>query len=219
MQAHMHAYLIIGGTKQIRLEEIARRLSAIAISPFDIISVSVDPEDEHIGIQAIRSLKKRLLLSPQHSEYSIGIIESAAELTTEAQNALLKLLEEPPLHAKIYCETENTDLLLPTIVSRCEIVTMKSENAGNPKLIPAVTTMLTGSIVEKLNLVDSLPKERPLVKEWVQAVIMETRTLMLNSQDIRYASLIRALEKAYRELSVNVNSKLAIDYAIVQPFL
>lgn len=212
----MHAYLIVGGTKESRIAEIQNRLNGRAISPFDVITVNVEGDSEHIGIDAIRSFKKRLLLSPQHSQFSAGIVESAASMTQEAQNALLKLLEEPPPHALIFCEAENSDVLLPTIVSRCEVMTMKSSYSHNAELLPAITIMLTGTINEKLTLVDSLPKERPLIKEWVQAIIAETRTLMLKNHDIAYAALIRHLQKAYGELSVNVNPKIALDHAILQ---
>jgi hypothetical protein len=211
----MHAYLFSGATKEIRLEEIRKRLKSKGISEFDTIYIKTEPEEEHIGIEVIRSLKKRMILAPQASKFSAGVIESAHTMTIEAQNALLKLLEEPPPHAFIYCETENQDQLLPTIVSRCEVIKIKSDYIDNPELNTAITTMLTGSINEKLTLIDSIPKERPLLKEWVRTIIVQARTHMMTKRDVRYATLIRSLEKAHRELLVNVNPKLALDCAIV----
>jgi len=55
----MHAYLFSGATKEVRLEEIQKRLKSLGISQFDCIRVNTGPEEEHIGIEAIRSLKQQ----------------------------------------------------------------------------------------------------------------------------------------------------------------
>ena len=63
-------------------------------------------------------------IKPYSSEYKIYIIPDANKMTEQAQNALLKTIEEPPVYAIIILLTENCDSLLPTIRSRCVTLTM-----------------------------------------------------------------------------------------------
>ena len=74
-------------------------------------SISVDEiRDQVVNDVAIR---------PYESPYKIYIIDEASKMTPQAQNALLKTLEEPPAYAIILLLADNPDVLLPTIHSRC----------------------------------------------------------------------------------------------------
>ena len=67
-----------------------------------------------------------IVIRPYSSKYKIYIIADADLMSVQAQNALLKTIEEPPQYAVIMLLTENADTLLPTIRSRC--VMMKLRN-------------------------------------------------------------------------------------------
>lgn len=78
-----------------------------------------------ISVNDIREqLNNDISIKPYSSEYKIYIIPDANKMTEQAQNALLKTLEEPPVYAIIILLTENCDSLLPTIRSRCVTLTM-----------------------------------------------------------------------------------------------
>ena len=83
--------------------------------------IRVKPEGNSIKIAQIRNLQSDIVIKP-HKKYKIYIIDKAEKMTLEAQNALLKTLEEPPEYAIIILVTNNKEGLLPTIRSRCEIV-------------------------------------------------------------------------------------------------
>ncbi|MFR5131726.1 MAG: ATP-binding protein [Terrisporobacter sp.] len=83
--------------------------------------IRVKPEGNSIKIAQIRNLQSDIVIKP-HKKYKIYIIDKAEKMTVEAQNALLKTLEEPPEYAIIILVTNNKEGLLPTIRSRCEIV-------------------------------------------------------------------------------------------------
>lgn len=72
------------------------------------------------GIDEMRSLREAVKFSPAKSKYKIYIIDEVHMLTTEAFNALLKTLEEPPLHVKFIFATTEPHKLLATIISRCQ---------------------------------------------------------------------------------------------------
>jgi DNA polymerase-3 subunit gamma/tau len=72
------------------------------------------------GIEEIRELRDRIRLAPTEGRYKVYIIDEAHMLTTEAANALLKTLEEPPEHAVLILVTTEPHRLPTTILSRCQ---------------------------------------------------------------------------------------------------
>jgi DNA polymerase III subunit gamma/tau len=72
------------------------------------------------GIDQIRELKEKIEFSPVEGKYKIYIIDEVHMLTTEAFNALLKTLEEPPAHVIFILATTDVHKLPATILSRCQ---------------------------------------------------------------------------------------------------
>ena len=72
------------------------------------------------GIDQIRELRENVKFIPTKSRYKIYIIDEVHMLTTEAFNALLKTLEEPPTHIKFIFATTQPERVIPTILSRCQ---------------------------------------------------------------------------------------------------
>lgn len=79
-----------------------------------------------IGVEDIRvQVNNKIMIKPYSSPYKIYIIDEAEKLTVQAQNALLKTIEEPPGYAVIFLLTTNMEKFLPTIVSRCVTLNMR----------------------------------------------------------------------------------------------
>jgi DNA polymerase III subunit delta' len=90
----------------------------------DIIWVT--HEKASIGVDDIRlQVNADILVKPYNSAYKIYIIDDAEKLTEQAQNALLKTIEEPPEYAIILLLASNTSVILPTILSRCILLNLK----------------------------------------------------------------------------------------------
>jgi len=81
----------------------------------------ITPQKEFILIEQVHNFQKTALLLPLYNK-KIYIIKEADKLTNEAQNALLKILEEPPSNVIFILTTTNLELLLPTILSRAQKV-------------------------------------------------------------------------------------------------
>lgn len=92
----------------------------------DIITVKHE-KPASIGVEDIREqLTGDMMIKPYSSPYKIYIIPEADLMTVQAQNALLKTLEEPPAYAVIFLLTENADSLLATIRSRCVMLKLRN---------------------------------------------------------------------------------------------
>ena len=91
---------------------------ANGISP-DLILVT--PEGSSLGIDQVRTLQQTLSLSPARPDsVRVAVIDEAETLTLEAQNALLKLIEEPPPATTMILIATNLEALLPTVRSRSQ---------------------------------------------------------------------------------------------------
>lgn len=82
----------------------------------------IEPDGNSIKIEQIRDMQKRIQEKPIISDKKVYIIDNADKMTVEAQNSLLKTLEEPPEYATIILIGSNENAFLTTIKSRCMIL-------------------------------------------------------------------------------------------------
>ena len=75
------------------------------------------------SVEDIRYLVEQVRVAPQLGEYKVYIIDEVHMLSTNAFNAFLKTLEEPPKHAKFILATTEKHKIIPTILSRCQVFT------------------------------------------------------------------------------------------------
>ena len=92
----------------------------------DIITVKHE-KPSSISVDDIRTqINGDIMIKPYSSPCKVYIVPDADLLTVQAQNALLKTIEEPPEYAVIFLLTENADSLLPTIRSRCVMLKLRN---------------------------------------------------------------------------------------------
>lgn len=92
----------------------------------DIIKVTHEKPNS-ISVDDIREqVNHTIMIKPYQGPYKVYIIPQADMMTPQAQNALLKTIEEPPEYAVIMLLTENVDTLLPTINSRCVMLKLRN---------------------------------------------------------------------------------------------
>jgi DNA polymerase-3 subunit delta' len=75
-----------------------------------------------ISIDDIRSIQKAIALTPYEARFKVFIILEVERMTEQAANSLLKTLEEPPDSSLLILTCTNTGALLPTIISRCQVI-------------------------------------------------------------------------------------------------
>jgi DNA polymerase III subunit delta' len=92
----------------------------------DLSVVQAESEGAVLKIDQVREVNHSLSLKPYQSKYRVAIFMRFQEANLNAQNALLKTLEEAPGHAILILTADNAEQLLPTIVSRCEILRLRA---------------------------------------------------------------------------------------------
>ena len=106
--------------KEGEYEPCNKCISCLEINEGRAIDLIEIDAASHRGIDDIRELKEGIRFIPTKSKYKVFIIDEAHQLTKEASNALLKILEEPPSHAIFILATTEVHKMIPTIISRCQ---------------------------------------------------------------------------------------------------
>lgn len=127
--------------------------------------IIIDEQDESIKTEQIKELVKNVLEKPIQGDKKIYIINNSENMTREAQNSLLKTLEEPPEYVIVILITSNENLLLNTIKSRCikiQFQNLSDEEIkqyfrmANQVIDDSIIKIFGGSIEKALKLKDNL---------------------------------------------------------------
>lgn len=166
-----------------------------------------------IGVDDIRrQINGDVAIKPYSGPKKIYIVSEGEKMTVQAQNALLKTLEEPPEYAVILILTDNVNTLLPTILSRCVVLNMKPvrdaqikeylmENMGIPDYKADICVAFARGNVGKARLLAN-SEEFDKVKE-------EAITLLKYIGEMELHEIVAAIKKI-NEYKFDVNDYMDI---------
>lgn len=213
----MQTFLLVGSEKEALDLEIARIKKTLAVSSWNTEIISPFPS---IGIDEIRRIKHILSLKPYGGTNRLIIIYEIDKATLEAQNALLKILEEPPFTTFLILTTINHHLLLPTITSRCQVIRLgiKMVKDGDLSAIEALLLKFYQSspgekIMLSQNLINSKVEAEQLLNKLTELLhrllVHPANKINLTRQEI--ATLLTRTAAAKNYIERNVNYKATVD--------
>lgn len=91
----------------------------------DFIIVHAESEGGTLKVDQVREARRTLMLKPYQSQFRVALFPRFQEANDSAANALLKTLEEAPSYAILILTADSPEQLLPTIVSRCEVLRLR----------------------------------------------------------------------------------------------
>lgn len=216
----MQSIIISGSGKGDRLnkfEELSKQTIGKLKNNLDFILVDETPT---IGIESIRNLEKYLFLKPS-SGRKIVLISEAQNLTVEAQNSLLKTLEEPPGYCEIYLCCSDKGLLLPTIVSRCLVYRLPAKENNLPeeevkKYRSDFFNLLKSGFGKRLLYLDEfqINKSKESALLWLNQITHILRNELIGKNDTSKNVILEVLKQTNTTiiyLNLNTNVKLALD--------
>lgn len=219
----MQAYVFYEPNSAIREQIIRDYANVLHISPFDCITIQ--SENPSIGIAETRMFIKSLSLAPQNGEFTAGILHNAHLLTAEAQQSLLKTLEEPPTHAYIFLGAEHDQQLIPTIRSRCITITRPGTrpeiNADERSAVKTILSQILPACAgEKIRLIQGIGKSKEEMNHWIDIALDILRedivkdTLQVHDSH-KTLQLIHRLLTAKKYLVNNIQPLLLVEHAML----
>lgn len=243
-----HAYLFLG-KDGIGKKLMATRFSEMVMTKNGTFNEAdfkiIEPEKDVIKVEEIRKLITEIYIKPTYSSKKVIIINDADKMNSSAQNALLKVLEEPPLYATLILITSNKEKIIRTILSR--VTEIKFDNLTVDELEKIVgncidLTYARGSASKALSLmendcyavsqelVDLFNKKSFLdINKKVSEIkssdtdivkILELAKVMyhknMKQDTYRKIKIINLLEETIRNLGRNANSDLTLDRLIIK---
>ena len=218
--------LIVGGTQKERQEKAKSYFPKPTPHP-DFMYLT--PEIS-IGIDQVRKIKHFVGLRPYSEIYKVAYIEEAQNLTIEAQNVFLKTLEEPPERTIIILTAPSIDSLLPTIISRCQIIYLKriilEEKNDDEKGFNEFILLISKSIGDTFAYAASFFRERNSAKNWLE----ENEGILFNLfhkskrgennnfslTNLQYLLLQQAIREAKKRIAQNVNPRFVLENFFIE---
>lgn len=185
----------------------------------DIITVSPEDGKKNISVSQIRDVRADAFIKPRLQEKKIFIIDPAHRMNEQAQNALLKVLEEPPKNVFFILITPSRTLLLETVISRCTLLSLSGtednskENAVYTAAQNFIDNLFKQNEYEMLKILQKYEKNRLMAEEFFlqlklaaadnlkKSVGIKTKAVVLNA-------LYNDADEYLRLLKTNINLSL-----------
>ncbi|MCQ2455215.1 MAG: hypothetical protein MJ090_03630 [Clostridia bacterium] len=231
-----HSFMIEGGSFDERLDYALYLAKAIVCtgenkpcgncrqcqitdsgSNVDIAFLEPEDKKKFISVGQIRNLRNDAFVLPHSAEKKVYIIKNAELMNEQAQNAFLKILEEPPKSVVFILLTESRTLQLETVVSRCSIFTLSGQTAEEGKFAEDAKAVLQllfdGKNYELLKLFKPYEKDRLKAEKLFKALKQEcvknaADTALSNYRRKTVSEIFEETEKYIGLIKNNINMSL-----------
>ncbi len=165
--------------------------------------VHIQPDGQKIKVDQIREIKDSFSKSGMETNQKVMIVEDIDKMTVNAANSLLKFIEEPDGQIVVFLLTENRAQVLPTIQSRCQILTFQTaskigiqkqlETQGITPKVAATLSHLTNSYQQAVDIYENewFNEAREAVNQWFGYLIKKDKLAFIFVQ--------KTLVKAFKE--------------------
>jgi|GEM_PF-554948 len=219
----MHAYLYISPSSEVRKTHIDIALNTAHVAYHNRITMHTDTPS--IGIAEIRAMLRSLQLAPQSAGATLALVlYDASQLTPAAQQAMLKTLEEPPKHARIDIGAPSETAVLPTIVSRCQLIHLPEEPViknVDMSCLPTVAALCSAPAGRRIELIMTIGKSKEAYAQFINQAIQELAqslrnqshsTIIWKNVSIPAAFLLHGLLSARQLTDNHIHPQLLLEH-------
>lgn len=161
----MQPKIVISKNREERDAEIWKMLKEFQITESnpDILVL----EDEKIGIAQVKQIIKHLSSKPFGNTPKSVVILNGSNISLDAQNALLKTLEEPPGDTIILIGVDSETKLLPTVLSRCVVINKEAQNIEESNF--DLDKILNTTIEDRFEIIEKVGDKEKFLKEFTES--------------------------------------------------
>lgn len=209
----MISLLVSGGTLEERKEWVSQKTAA------NIYNLEIGGEGESVSIEDIRKLQKNLGLAVTDQKTRTCVLWEVQNLSLPAQQALLKLIEEPPENTQIILTADNANLLPATILSRCLNKTLPTQiaqltQADETEIKEYLQILSVQSYANILKLAEKVTKSQD-PKMTLVKILFFVRSGLLKQPSLKRAQVIKYLQEGILDLGTNINPQMAIEHCFL----
>jgi hypothetical protein len=184
----------------------------------------LDPKDQNsIGIEEIKEFQKAMRYKPFQEEKQVGIILESEKLTTQAQNALLKTLEERSETSIYILCVDNERNLLPTIKSRGIVIYSTSQDKQPLKKNEDLDNFFQLDPLEQFEAIEEYSKDKDsslsfinhLEERFRERLELDIKNGNIDSSQ-KYLAFLKTVQECREKISANCNRRLTLEAMIVQ---
>ncbi len=210
----MIAKLLIHSLLETRVGEIEKILASLELKK-DHPDVLWLDDEQKLGVEAAKKIRQYLSLKPYSATGRAVVVESAQNFTADAQNSLLKTLEEPPTEAIILLGADSDKNVLQTVLSRVQIVALGKTSDNRPQsaedqIAVDVEKLLSGSIEQRFEYIEKLEDKEALLFELVDYFHQHL------SKHPEYLEFTKELINAEEWKQANGNIRAILEYLMLK---
>ena len=166
-----------------------------------------------ISINEVRKIKNDSIIKPVECNFKIYIFKNAQNLTEQAQNALLKIFEEPPKHIIFLLLCNNSKNLISTVISRSRIINLnkiKNKNC-NQDVDNFINFLVKNDKIYALSVLSKYESDREKLKLFLNIckykILLKIKNQILNVNNI---NLCNKINKIINFIDININKNLVL---------
>lgn len=209
----------ISNHDEVLLNQIAATNESIhqSIDQYIYEYIKINQDGAGVPIEAVRQLQTSLSFATQPQSLRIVCLYGIDTASIPAQNALLKLLEEPPSQTQIWLTATSPAPIVPTVLSRVAVVALTEDtlpSTEKTQQCESIALQLPGlSHRELIEVADSY-SEREEALLFVHSALSSWHAQLSTSKDVkRIQMILNSLSEAHTLLMQNVNAKLVLEHA------
>src|SRR5579884_2711449 len=151
----MISRLLIHPNKDVQMSKATELLGDFGLTNPHPDLLWINTEEENSGVEMARRIIEHFKLKPYSAKGRVVVVVGAEELTTDAQNALLKTLEEPPPYGQLVLTASSENSLLPTILSRCHVTYLENlEKTDLSAFNEVIEQIQKANLEERFNIIE-----------------------------------------------------------------
>jgi hypothetical protein len=207
--------LVITPNRDLANSYVSGLLKESRVDPLDI---NLQTYEKDMGIEDVRNIQKTILLKPFRGKTKAVVLDPRKGITLEAQNALLKILEEPPNNTIMVIISTNKEIVLPTIISRCKVVILQEKEVklaetDHSRFQNDLETLINGVLGDKLKLAEHITKDKADSSIWLGKMAVFLKNILeKKGNDFKYLNFLKELQKTYKTVkSTNVSQRTALE--------
>ena len=175
--------------------------------------ITLETKKSSIGVDDIRKINNDSILKPIECKNKVYIIKNSQQMTEQAQNALLKTIEEPPCYAYFLLLCDNSNKLLPTVRSRAQIIRMSDSDfviSDDHKLF--VESLVNKNKFELLKVSSKFCDKRENLKKFLE--ISKIYLIQKIENDIKFeeTQFLDKIDECINLVQYNINLNLIVSF-------